>query len=577
MEKTINLLPCYMEIFKKIILTVIVLVICFSCNEKEYLREIPLDFYAPENSYVTSKDFDAAIYGLHSLYRTAFWNDRQPRHLWIGSDLVESYYDVLQQQDFQALWGSTGEISSDFWSHSYHLIYNANAIIGRSESDLTELTDTEKTIYQAEARFWRGYIYTFMAHMWGGVPLVLEETQSPKRDYVRATRQEVYEQCADDLKFAADNLPDIGIADESRINKLAASHVLAEVYISLGRWQDAIDEASKVISHPATALMTERFGTSQEKMFNDPDWEGDLYWDLFRQGNQDRFRGNTESIWVLQFSNEYSTPGGGESSDYILARNVCPDLTKAMILQSNGKTSPVLAKPNTYYNNRGLGYCKPSPYYFNTLWAKSGDGDMRCSKWNIVRDYKVLNPSSQYNGKWVIADNLPLIKALANDTSQFFYPTLTKTVTPGMDPKELWDQNQTIPGSLRTSARRTWRKHYQIRLAETYLLRAEAYLGKGDATKAAEDINVVRRRANAPDVTPDKVDIEYILDERMRELAFEELRLVTLARLGKMVDRTKRINPVAGRSIKSHQNLWAIPFSEITKNTEAILEQNPGY
>ncbi|WP_262714405.1 RagB/SusD family nutrient uptake outer membrane protein [Ginsengibacter hankyongi] len=73
---------------------------------------------------------------------------------------------------------------------------------------------------------------------------------------------------------------------------------------------------------------------------------------------------------------------------------------------------------------------------------------------------------------------------------------------------------------------------YAIRLAETYLLRAEAYLDKGDIVNAAADVNVVRARANADPVAPGNVNIAYILDERARELMVEEPRWLTLARLG---------------------------------------------
>src|SRR5690606_31847445 len=124
---------------------------------------------------------------------------------------------------------------------------------------------------------------------------------------------------------------------------------------------------------------------------------------------------------------------------------------------------------------------------------------------------------------------------------------------------------------------RTFRDHYEMRLAETFLLRAEAYLGNGDKTNAAMDINMVRSRAQAPEVSADEVDIDYILDERLRELYYEELRLVTLCRLGKAVDRVKRLNPIVGASMDDHQNLFPIPLSEIQENVEAILEQNPRY
>lgn len=557
-----------------------IFVACYlvSCNEKAFLKEVPLDFYSPENSYVTFNDFEAAIYSLHAALRNDLWGQASqssfPRIGWYGTDLVESLYDNDKSHNYDVMWGPNG-LTLGIWELCYRLVYDANVIIGRSESDFSQLTTEERLSVQAEAKFFRAYAYNILANLYGGVPIVLEEITTPRRDFVRATRAEVYQQCAEDLENAVANLPDIDKVDASRINRLAASHVLTEVYISLNRWQDAIDEASKVINHPNTALMTERFGANSEKLFNDADFEGDLYWDLFRQGNQDRSSGNTESIWVLQYS--YNVPGGGDRN-YELERVVGPDLTNAHIFQSDGSTSPVLAKPNSYFNGRGQGFCKPSPYFLTTLWEKSGyDQDIRNSRNNIIRDVKVNNPSNQHHGKWVIADQLPIKRVTNNDTARYFYPVIGKVITPGKHPSEYWDPDQTVPGSLLGSAQHTWRKHYMIRLAETYLLRAEAHLGNGDAANAANDINTVRRRANAPDVAPDAVDIDYILDERLRELHFETLRIVTLARLGKVVDRVKRLNPIAGESIQPYQNLWAIPFSEINKNVEVKLEQNPGY
>lgn len=565
-------------ILSKISICILIVFSILSCNENEFLKEVPLDFYSPENSYVTFDDFEAAVYSLHASLRNELWGQSSqskfPRIGWYGTDLVESRYDTDNSHNYSVLWGPNG-LTLDIWELCYRLIYDSNVIIERSENDDSQLTPEQKIKIQAEAKFFRGYAYSILANLYGGVPIVLEEMTTPKRDFIRASRQEVYEQCTEDLEFAVSNLENIDEVDESRINKLAASHVLAEVYISLGRWQDAIDESSKVINHPKTDLMTERFGSSTEKPFNDPSFEGDVYWDLFRQGNQDRSKGNTESIWVLQYS--YNVAGGGDSN-YELERFVGPDLTKAHIYQSKGGTSPVLAKPNTYYNGRGQGFNKPSPYFLTTLWEKSGyDQDIRNSNSNIIRDVKVNNPGNEYHGKWVIADQLPLKMTANDDSTRHFYPIIGKVITPGKHPAEYWDPDQSIPGSLLGAAQHTWRKHYMIRLAETYLLRAEAFLGKGDLINAANDINVVRRRANAPEVKSSEVDIDYILDERLRELHFETLRIITLARLNKVVDRAKRLNPIVGQTIEAHQNLWAIPFSEINKNVEATLEQNPGY
>jgi hypothetical protein len=84
------------------------------------------------------------------------------------------------------------------------------------------------------------------------------------------------------------------------------------------------------------------------------------------------------------------------------------------------------------------------------------------------------------------------------------------------------------------------------------------------------------------------VDIAYLLDERLRELCFEELRMCTLCRMGKLAERTRRYNTVfygmagrvyesSGTSIQDYHNLWPIPFSEIERNIDVKMEQNPGY
>src|SRR3546814_14907128 len=67
---------------------------------------------------------------------------------------------------------------------------------------------------------------------------------------------------------------------------------------------------------------------------------------------------------------------------------------------------------------------------------------------------------------------------------------------------------------------------------------------KGDKINAAADINTVRARAQATDVAADEVDVDYILDERAREVVVEEPRRLTLARLGLLDERIKLPNPV---------------------------------
>src|SRR5690606_24658779 len=224
------------------------------------------------------------------------------------------------------------------------------------------------------------------------------------------------------------------------------------------------------------------------------------------------------------------------------------------------------------YCGRGSGQQKPSHFFFETIWQKSGfEEDIRNSDYNIIRDFLVQNPDSDFNGQWVIKDNVPIKLTAFNDTIRDFYPVVAKASTPGKHPAELWHADQTVPGSLISDANISYRDQYALRLAETYLLRAEAYLGNNELNKAAADVNTIRHRAQAPEVSESEIDIDYILDERIRELHFEELYLLTTARLGKTVERAKKYNPWIGSSYQSYHNLWPIPYNEIEKNVEGIL------
>ena len=548
-----------------------------SCDEKEFLTEVPLDFYSPENSYKTFDNFEAAVKNLHDVVRNEFYASSGeydiPHLAFSCTELLYLHRALGPNWNLAAMLLPTSSevVLEAVWQPAYQLIYDANVILERTESEYSELTDNQKNRIKAETSFFRALGYKWLANLYGGVPIVLEEVKTPKRDFTRATRQAVYEQCAVDLEFAVQHLPDIDEVDVTRISKPVANHLLSEIYISLGRYQDAIDAASEVINHPRMHLMTQRFGTR----VSDPKFGGDVYWDLHQKGNQDRAKGNTESLWVIPFA--FMVPGGGEGGPGV---RFIPRLWQQKVAQNNGKWELLVPLPNENYYGRGGGMATPSWYFKKTLWDKSGYyEDMRNSEYNIVRDFQVTNPKSDQNGLWVYKDNLKLSLSGYLDTVANFYPVIAKLSTPGQFPKELYHADQTVPGSLTSEATREWKDKYAYRLAETYLLRAEAYLGLNDKINAAADINVVRNRAHAPAVDPENVDIDYILDERLRELNFEELYLFTTARLGKTVNRAKRLHPYVGGTLtyEAHHNLWPIPYSEIEKNIEAVLEQNPGY
>ena len=171
---------------------------------------------------------------------------------------------------------------------------------------------------------------------------------------------------------------------------------------------------------------------------------------------------------------------------------------------------------------------------------------------------------------------------VSGDTyNRALYPYQTKATDPFNAPTNLYatPANPLLPYpyALKSTAGGTYRDEYLFRLAETYLLRAEAYLGLTNTASAAADINVVRARSSASPVLPANVNIDFILDERIREFGVEEKRMFTLMRLGKWYDRIIKCNPFYAPSADAKYNLWPIPQSEIERNRGAKLDQNPGY
>lgn len=563
-----------------------------SCNEEEFLKEVPMDFFSPENSFVTEDDFESAITELYSRVRFCAYQT----HGTSGGFPYLNSTDIAHDGRYETTSGPrfgghttclvpTNSTITAQWNSWYKLISNANSVISRIEN--VELPEEIKRQFTAEAKFMRAFGYRYLVYLYGGVPLNLEEVTTPKKDYTRATKEEVLNQIIKDATEAAEALPGIDEVIDGKVSNLVAYHLLAETYISLQKYDEAIQAASIVINDPNTSLMTNRFGSMADQdpydkylKFTQP---GDVYWDLFRVNNQNRSSGNKEALWVIQY--EPDVLGGiltssgswsakntqrGESAN-ILERIAGP-VAWMTFVDPDGKEG-MLQKPQSNYNSGGHGVSlmKNTEWFLYDLWESDWDNDIRNAPHNIVRDVVYNNPNSAYYG----------LSAVEYPSSTWinqkwrWYPYPSKITTPGQHPDELYEDKEN--SILKSTAGSTYRDNYMFRLSETYLLRAEAYLGKGDLINAAKDINIVRERAKARPISPDEVTLDYILDERARELVYEEPRRITLHRTGKLVERVRKYNDLNKNEIQDHHGLWPIPHSCIEANTDAIIEQNPGY
>jgi len=560
---------------KKIFISIIASVnILFSCNETNWLKEEPMDFMAPENAYTTTVQFRQALNYLYNNYRNMVWNSAEDfRTTLYCSDFAHGGYDYPDSKYNNYKGWITPEQTyvQTLWTTCYLGIGNANVILARL-TEASEVADADKAAIRGEALFFRAFYFRILAHMYGGVPIITEPINAPKRDFTRNTRTEVYEQCRIDLEEAASLLNDIENTKDGVINKQAAQHLLTEIDICLGKYQEAINAATSVISHPGMGLMTQRFGSRKDE-------PGDVYWDLFRVNNQNRSTsGNTESIWVLQY--EYQNSGSSYTCGF--ARLFISGYFSISVEAIEaGKTVSAFTTFTAEKGGRSIGTIQPTNYFFEKIWDDTSD--IRNSDVNIIKDFRIDNPLAKGFGEWFVKDGW----LKESDKIRLWFPAMQKFSRTNNFPAESYAKNADGSpfltalgehGLLNSGALAygSFKDEYAFRLAETYLLRAEAYLGANQKDKAAEDINTVRVRANAAPVTAAQVDIDYILEERMRELYGEEIRTFTLYRLGKMVERTRKYNPT-GYNIADHQNLWPIPYGEIEKNILAPIEQNPGY
>lgn len=561
-----------MKILYRVSLVLILSSFGISCN-RNFLDEEALSFLSTSNAFKTASDFNASINNLHGLVRSEFFtsSDWQPMQYLYRTDMAVEV-PVGSNPNLSAEFGPNGTLPNNHWAQLYKIVAEANTVLNRIPS--SQLSDADKISFEAKARFFRAFGYRTLAYLYGGVPLVLQEIVAEKTDFVRATKKEVLTQVIEDLKFAASNLPGITAVNDGEISNLVAQHLLAEVYIADEQFQNAINAATVVIDDPATDLMRNRFGSRSTVT------PGDVYWDLFQSKNQNRkSANNTEAIWVIQLETDVQ---GGSAVSTAMAGNFQMERVHAPLYRDMRVNGVALFQwpIGDYTGGRGVGFLQPSKYFEDVIWESDFDNDIRNANHNFVREVVATNPGSPFFGQ-VISTRNPPPGANITFPSRVFYPYQSKATTPFNHPTALYVN----PGSsdpikkyeLKATAGGTYADQYMFRLAETYLLRAEAYVGLGNTGAAALDINVVRSRANASSVLAGDVTIDYILDERLREFGVEEKRMLTLMRMGKLYERVVRCNPFYGVNMEQRFNLWAIPQSEIERNRSAVLEQNPGY
>ena len=627
-----------------------------SCADS-FLKQDPLSFYEPKTTYATESGLQAALAMCDLHYKTMLM-DGNGNVLPIasvyfmsdiglyaktdaGGGIMDDFANKITPTSGMAGGGDSNAMQR-FWDEAWNGIKYANTVLSYVDK-VAGLDSTTRDAYKGRAYFHRAYKYYHQALLFGDIPLITKIIEVPKQNYKSTTKEAVFKMLIHDLEFAVAHVPaQKNMPYMGAVNQEACMQLLIKCYLVNGDFKKAEDMATDLIQNHGLALMTASFGTNVPSG-NPTTWavQRNVLWDLHR-GENITAPANKETILpILNYNDQNFT-------QYLTMRALGVHWSNGDIMDPSGIGSPTFnwARNTSSYNSqldwlrvlgRGIGCFRTSYHYNKTIWRYDGEidtQDMRHNRamgnWVEMEDIKYNTPNSPFfgknmqlyatddykdaSGKVIVAKGTLLCK----DTIRSWFPIpLYKMYILDVAAEQNLGANQFNGATKGTYCSNG--NMYLFRLAETYLLRAEARFYQGNAAGAAQDVNVVRSRANAKKMFA-TVTIGDICDERARELYMEEWRQPELTRIswclaksgqpdewGNVYDintwdkqggtdlnggsywfrRLTRYSIFNHGTILSKVNLnyqvdkhnlfWPIPNAAITANIGAKLSQNFGY
>lgn len=619
------------------------------CSE-DFLDPQPLSFYEPTATFNTVSGLNAAM-AICDRHLKLYWATDHNEMLTLGTEYIFSELMVSSATDKRSMLADVANMLTPtsetnfqnldrtnsiwyFWAETYKGIMYANTII-QFVDGVDGLDEATKDAYKGRAYFHRAFRYMALTFQFGDVPLVTKILEVPKQNYRSTERDAILEMITRDMEFAVEHVPDQqDMSVTGMINKGACRMLLAKCYLATGEYAKAKEQTDILINESGYSLMYEPFGT-----FNDGGeprtWPitRNIIWDLHRAENK-LIPANKEVIMGL--------PNRGSDAEsfvkMLTMRILYPFVFNGMVKTKDGKQALLnLRRNHADYNpeydymrafGRGIATFRPTHFQTDAVWKVNGNPDetdlrhnSETGNWVRMEDYRVNNKESAEFGNPVSLydDNGNL---LCGDTIRrwFDVPHYKFYLD---DPVN--EANISGSDGLRGATNGGNADWYMYRLAEAYLLRAEAkyYMNENDPT-IADDLNVLRRRAHCSELYQGTVTIGDIMDERARELYWEEWRNVELtrvslclARSGKpdewgntyslenfdkqsgtdvsggsywyqrivnysmynkgpvQIDATGNSNP--NYTMDKKNIYWPIPYAAISSNNKGQLSQNYGY
>lgn len=538
---------------KKILYSIVLFAVSAAPSCSDFLSTTPMDFTATSNYYKTASDIETALTGCYGQLGTAFGVDYRTGMFLIGNVGTDevggnpySSPDANSNMDqFQnGLVTKTNLNVRDLWKSAYSAIYSINQLLDKIGA--VDMDAERKADVIAEARFLRGWNYMNLGMIFGGVPVYTAVPHAPKAG--RNTLEEVMTTAAGDLKYAYDNLDPAADAVNGRASRWAAGGYLAKLYCYLASCK--INKVGSDLGFPLNSFDW----VDAEALYSDAD-------EIL-----DDIRLNSG----FKLTDDYRTLFCECSKDKQAEENLFAYAPSPQKKIGFGLMYYQLAAGTL---TGGWGTCRP----FEEVYLRyDGTRDKRM-EWNIGG----LGDSD--------------CKLVTIDGSQYYQP------------KENLQDGQYCAHKFRIEY--TASKHDDayygyyplLRYAEIVLLKAEteAYLKNEDAGRLI--LKEVRSRALKPDADINELQtiyrktdfIEELLDERSRELCFEQQRKFDLVRFGRYLSVVKAIRTtntltdiwgtwnrnaasVLVGNISANQIWMPIPNEDCLANPN-LLPNNPGY
>lgn len=519
-----------------------------------------------------------------------------------------------------ALSASDGSIQTP-WNRNFFHINLCNAVVDFAPG--VAMPEAAKAAVVAEARYLRAQYYLLLVQQFGAVPVnlgsgELKFNSTPTTAFYRLPVMDVltkdYQAMIDDLIYASANLPVTRPAGAFKLSQSAALHLLAKVYLFRGYsavkqsddFQKAYDAAKKLITGQAT------YGTALQQDFAKVMEEGNDY--------NSEIMFSVERMPLNNAANESPNP----STDFANKVNIANNMFNANYQQAVPGNYPNTAiAGKTIFTTRPLQYGRPLRQFSPTKWMLDVAFADRINDSRFDGTFRMVWKADTYDapgtdayktyvstiatyglaiGDTAIflassnrqADSL---KALTGTRKKnYFVVAPSEFFTPSNRTLNLFPNLKKYDSKLRANFQDASGRPYPVsKLSDTYLLAAEAAMQTGKAAEAVDLINVLKKRAAyRPELTaaqvnarydkikltsPSQVTLDFIMDERIRELCGESQRWPDLAVRNILASRLQGRNPEAAPKVQAFHALRPIPQSQLDalQDVNKAQYQNPGY